>query len=362
MVTPEAGGPDTSTDPWRKWGRFFAGAWIFFLAFPIIAALNSPLAPWWRYGSVVLLLAFAAIYLTSFTSIPNDHGPAKQWGVFAALALITLLVSPVVGLNALGCGIFIMAYSIFHFPMRTALMLATGVLALMVGATALSGEIESWWSLLLIASIVGISTGVTRYVAEASEVHEETERHLLVARERERVARDVHDILGHTLTVISLKAELAGKLIEADPLRAKEEVAEIHSLSREAIAEVRTTVGTLRARRLDAELGAAHDALVDAGISPTISGDVTPVDPRFQVLFAWVVREAVTNVVRHSGASTCVIEVKPRSVTVVDNGRGFRNSPEGNGLRGMKERVAEAGGTVTILGLDAGGTQMTVTL
>ena len=216
------------------------------------------------------------------------------------------------------------------------------------------------WSILLIATIVGLFTGITRYVIETSILHEETERNLLVVRERERVARDVHDILGHTLTVVSMKAELAERLIDVDPERAKEELGDVQSLSREAIAELRATVGTLRARRLEDELSAARDVLSDAGVSATVTGEVDQVDPRFRVLFAWVVREAVTNVVRHADATRCTITVSPREVRVTDDGQGLGTAPLGNGLRGLKERVAEAGGTVTLSAPASGGTEIAV--
>lgn len=350
------------TDPWPRWGRLLGGAWIFFLGYPILAALNAPVAFGLRYGAVGLLVAFAVIYVFFFTSIPDEEKAARQWAVTATLVAITLIVTPVIGVNALGCGVFIIAFAIFHLPLRAAFGMAGTVLAIMVAAAILSGQLAYAWSILVIAAIVGLFTGVTRYVIDASKTHEETERHLLVARERERVARDVHDILGHTLTVVSMKAELASRLIDADPQRAKDEVGEIQTLSREAIAELRSTVGTLRARRLDDELRAAHDVLTDAGIVVTMSGEVSEVDPRFRVLFAWVVREAVTNIVRHSGATTCSLEIGPDRLRITDDGRGLAHTRDGNGLRGLKERVAEAGGAVALVTPLSGGTELTVTL
>ncbi len=352
----------TGADPWPKWGRMLGGAWIFFLAYPIMTALDAPVAPWLRYACVVLLVAFAVIYVVFFTSIADEDRYARQWVVLGVLILIAVAVSPVIGINTLGCGIFIMAFSIFHLPLRTAFATAGMVLAVMVATAWFSGQLEYAWSILLIAAIVGLFTGVNRYVIQVSTTHEETERQLLIARERERVARDVHDILGHSLTVVSMKAELAGRLIDTDPARAKDEVAQIQALSREAIAELRSTVGTLRARRLDDELRAAHDVLSDTGISATISGEVARVDPRFRVLFAWVVREAVTNVVRHSGATECSVTVGSRQVKVSDDGRGLTGSHDGNGLRGLRERVEEAGGTVTLTTPESGGTELVVAL
>lgn len=346
--------------PWDKWGRLLGGAWIFFLAYPIIAALNAPVAGWLRYLAGALLVLFAAIYVAFFTSIPDSEHVRRPWRVLGALTAIPLAVSPIIGINALSCGVFIMSFAIFHLPLRAAFATAGSVLAAMAAITVWTHSLAENWSILLIATIVGLFTGITRYVIETSILHEETERNLLVVRERERVARDVHDILGHTLTVVSMKAELAERLIDVDPERAKEELGDVQSLSREAIAELRATVGTLRARRLEDELSAARDVLSDAGVSATVTGEVDQVDPRFRVLFAWVVREAVTNVVRHADATRCTITVSPREVRVTDDGQGLGTAPLGNGLRGLKERVAEAGGTVTLSAPASGGTEIAV--
>lgn len=346
--------------PWDKWGRLLGGAWIFFLAYPIIAALNAPVAGWLRYLAGALLVLFAAIYVAFFTSIPDSEHVRRPWRVLGALTAIPLAVSPIIGINALSCGVFIMSFAIFHLPLRAAFATAGSVLAVMAAITVWTHSLAENWSILLIATIVGLFTGITRYVIETSILHEETERNLLVVRERERVARDVHDILGHTLTVVSMKAELAERLIDVDPERAKEELGDVQSLSREAIAELRATVGTLRARRLEDELSAARDVLSDAGVSATVTGEVDQVDPRFRVLFAWVVREAVTNVVRHADATRCTIAVSPREVRVTDDGQGLGTAPLGNGLRGVKERVAEAGGTVTLSAPASGGTEIAV--
>lgn len=350
------------SDLWPKWGRMLGGAWIFFLAYPIMSALHAPVAPWLRYACVLLLVAFAVVYVVFFTSIADKERYARQWVVLGVLILIAVAVSPVIGINTLGCGIFIMAFAIFHLPLRTAFATAGAVLVAMVVAAWLSGQFGNARSILLIAVIVGLFTGANRSVIQVSITHEETERQLLIARERERVARDVHDILGHSLTVVSMKAELAGRLIDADPARAKDEVDQIQALSREAIAELRSTVGSLRARRLDDELRAAHDVLTDAGVATTVTGEVAQVDPRFRVLFAWVVREGVTNVVRHSGATQCQVEIGARQVRITDDGRGLTGTHEGNGLRGLRERVEEAGGTVTLSTPASGGTELAVTL
>ena len=146
---------------------------------------------------------------------------------------------------------------------------------------------------------------------------------LALVAERERVARDVHDVLGHSLTAMSIKAELAARLIDVDPERARAELESIQETARQALAEVRATVGGLRAGNLEAELAAAPQVLADAGIETRVLGSVADTDPRHRTLLAWVLREAVTNVVRHARASCVVVELGPRGITVTDDGTGL---------------------------------------
>ena len=177
--------------------------------------------------------------------------------------------------------------------------------------------------------------------------------------ERERVARDVHDVLGHSLTVVSVKAQLAERLVDADPERAKAELVEIQALTRQALAEVRATVGGLRAARLDDEVAAAGRALAAAGVGARLPGDLDVLDPRRRTVAAWAVREAVTNVVRHSGATTCTVDLGPDGLVVTDDGCGPPRV-DGNGLRGLRERVAASGGALSVDGVPGGGTRLEV--
>nr|WP_246416375.1 sensor histidine kinase [Nocardioides luti] len=185
---------------------------------------------------------------------------------------------------------------------------------------------------------------------------------LALVAERDRVARDVHDVLGHSLTVLSIKAELASRLIEVDPERARAELTSIQETARQALAEVRSTVGGLRAASLEAELAAAPRMLADAGIETRVVGTVADTDPRHRTLLAWVLRESLTNVVRHARASTVSIELSPQGLVVADDGVGC-SAAEGNGRRGMRERVLASGGTLDVTGsTGSGGTRVQVLL
>jgi two-component system, NarL family, sensor histidine kinase DesK len=180
--------------------------------------------------------------------------------------------------------------------------------------------------------------------------HDEVEEMAKVA-ERERIARDLHDLLGHTLSVIVLKAELASKLFERDPQRAAQEIGDIERVSRTALAEVRSAVEGYRDRGLAGELDNARLALDAAGVR--LDATIAPItlSPRQETVLALVLRETVTNVVRHAGASVCGVDLGVREgslvLTVHDNGVGGPLR-EGSGLLGMRERVVSAGGQLAI--------------
>jgi two-component system, NarL family, sensor histidine kinase DesK len=177
--------------------------------------------------------------------------------------------------------------------------------------------------------------------------------------ERERIARDLHDVLGHTLTLIALKTELAGRLLTQnhDPERARAEMAEVESISRQALADVQQTILGDRPETLEEELERAFSTLRTAGISLECQREPLRVDPVQESILGFALREAVTNIVRHAHASHCRIRLQQSAqgcvLEVQDDGRGaqspeVRGDPrqEGEGLRGMRERVEAIGGSV----------------
>jgi two-component system sensor histidine kinase DesK len=173
--------------------------------------------------------------------------------------------------------------------------------------------------------------------------------HLAKVAERERIARDLHDVLGHTLSVIILKSELAGKLIDRDPERAKAEIADVEQTSRAALADVRSTIRGYRAHSLEAELKQAKATLETAGVTVRSESEEVRLTPVQESVVALVVREAVTNVVRHARARNCHLRLMPVNgncrLEIQDDGRGG-GAVEGNGLRGMRERIEALGGTL----------------
>ena len=195
------------------------------------------------------------------------------------------------------------------------------------------------------------------------KANEEIE-HLAKVAERERIARDLHDVLGHTLSVIILKSELAGKLIDRNPEQAGVEIREVEQISRQALSDVRDAIRGYRSQGLTAELALAKSTLETAGVTVRCDAATTLKLPAVQEsVLSLAVREAVTNVVRHAQARTCEFRIEQQNgscrLEIHDDGRGG-STLEGNGLRGMRERVEMLGGT---LDRDtAAGTRLIITL
>jgi two-component system sensor histidine kinase DesK len=353
--------------PWERFGWVMSSIWLVFLLFPLTAAFTAETSWGWRSFGVAAILAFAAVYVYGLIRIGRTDTWAQVnrlgWRCVAVLVSLTGVAALVVGLDALGMVTFIIAFAMFSLPWAAALAVGGTGLAVAVLMPLAMGMLAQTWFLLPIIVLVGVASALIRVLDQRVMDHQEMARQVALVAERERVARDVHDVLGHSLTVVTVKAELAQRLVDTDPERAKAELAQIQSLTREALAELRTTVAGLRVARLGDELTAARAALADAGVFAQLPPDPSVVDPRHRILLAWVLREAATNVVRHSGAARCTVDVGPSVLTVTDDGRGCSGHPEGNGLRGVRERVTAAGGVLSVgPGPDGRGTTMRVEL
>jgi two-component system sensor histidine kinase DesK len=198
----------------------------------------------------------------------------------------------------------------------------------------------------LIGSVVIQQIHSKRLTLKLLRAQEETE-HLAKTAERERIARDLHDLLGHTLSVIILKSELASRLGEKDPARAAREIRDVERISREALAQVRSAVRGYRSAGLESELREARATLETAGIQVESSVAPPPLSPLQESVFALALREAVTNVVRHANATACRLSLLQDGgfcqMEIADNGCGGA-LVEGNGLSGMRQRVEALGG------------------
>jgi len=375
-------------------GWLLAATWLVFLVFPWFAiATDEDLASTTKVAATLLMVAFAAVYVDGFRrqfsgqlddgSRPRvvERSYTGRVHVAALLALgLTLFV--VAGPAALGVMSFIVVFSVFHFawPIAwTALIGGTLVTFLVPLATNSFGDV---WFMALIVLSVGFAAVLIRILDAAQSRQVDLRTQLAVSDERNRVARDVHDVLGHSLTAVILKAELCHRLLDGvDPDDAsgrssvaacREQLGELRDVSRSALAEIRTTVGGLRATDLADEVTVARTVLADAGVELLVTGDAGDVPEQHRSVLAWVVREAVTNVVRHADASRCHIAllapsaVEPVVLRVSDDGKGLATTGEsldagvsGNGLRGVRERVDAAGGDLKLRSDD--GTTIEVT-
>jgi two-component system sensor histidine kinase DesK len=190
------------------------------------------------------------------------------------------------------------------------------------------------------------------------QAHEENAR-LAVAEERGRFARDLHDILGHSLTVITVKAELANRLLDVDPARAKAELEDLERLSRDALADVRRAVEGYRVT-LPGEIARAREALLAADIDAELPNSTDEVPSELRELFAWTVREGVTNVIRHSGARRCIVRLSATRVEVCDDGTGHESTERGHGLDGLRERATAAGAVLVTRTVEPRGFELSV--
>jgi two-component system sensor histidine kinase DesK len=337
-----------------------------YLVFCFIEPVQSH-ASWGKWVVTIGgVLCFLALYLTSYLM----RGALARWSILGIVVLACGLTP--VNTGIFGFFIYAVALIGFRFDVKTAYALMAGVVAVMATeAWLLHTSAWIWAYLVPVAAIVGISNihlaAKKRADVKLRLAHEEIE-HLAKVAERERIARDLHDVLGHTLSVVVLKSELAAKLVESDTARASQEMSEVEQIAREALAEVRHAIRGYRARGLGEELAQARATLETAGVraeceTPDLNALAQRMSAAQETVLALVVRESVTNVVRHARAGVCRIRLERTSssyrLEISDDGcGGFKE--EGNGLRGMRERVEALNGRMTRD--TARGTRLAVTI
>lgn len=342
------------SSPWERWGWAVAGVWLVFLTYPVTETFEADASAPVKGLVLALIAAFAAIYLLGW-GVWRAHGLL----IWCAMLLLGLATVPVIGIEAIGLTPYLGAFSamIVPAPWWRWTTLASALLPVLA---LIDGHFPAFF-FLMVWPIIGFCVAM-RVFSELEDKAAVARADLALVAERDRVARDVHDVLGHSLTALSIKAELAARLIDVDPQRARAELESIQDIARQALAEVRSTVGGLRAASLEAELAAAPRVLADAGVATRVVGTVADTDPRHRALLAWVLRESVTNVVRHAHATTVSIELSPAGLVVTDDGDGLaaEAGQDGHGLIGMRERVAAVGGTLRLTGRH--GTRVEVVL
>ncbi len=346
---------------------FFAGIWLFFLVPPLTDAWADRDELRGVLG-IAATLVFASVYLSLWLGTGDGRRMRGRPGLPRALAHLGVLTAlgvamvALIGTSGAASSPFIAVNAVMVLPVRRA---APVVAALVVADMVLFQVTDSRSPTELVFAVLAASVavlGVRTIVSrnhQLLQVQEENAR-LAVDHERSRFARDLHDILGHSLTVITVKAELAGRLLQSDSPeatdRARAEVADLERLSRDALADVRRAVTGYRDVTLPAELTRARMVLEAAGIDAVLPGSVDDVPTEARELFAWTVREGVTNVVRHSRARTCEVRLSAAGAEVRDDGEGGGPSPggPGSGLLGLRERAGAIGATVVTQRLSPG--------
>ena len=346
----------------RRWFAYDHCIWLAYLGFWFLQPWldHAPLRDWlWLALAVVLFLPcfllahvgprrYRWVWVVAMLLIGLVYVPVNQsaWGAFiyfaTALPEVTESINTVISLLVLECGVILLQSWWLHFQPWV------------------------WAPAVAMTALLGMNRLRTKQKEKADAklrlAHEEIEQ-LAKTAERERIARDMHDVLGHSLSLIVLKSELAGRLLSSQPSRAALEIAEIEATAREALAEVRKTITGYRSEGFASELTRAAQVLETAGVRVNRPVKAPYLTPRHDATLSLVLREAVTNIVRHAGASECSIELSTAEnstqMVIADDGRGDIRQ-EGNGLRGMRERVRELGGS---LSLDSNrGTRLSIEL
>ncbi|MEU2928923.1 histidine kinase [Streptomyces sp. NPDC007251] len=334
------------------------GIWLVFLSSPVKDLASGRHTTVATVAGALGLAAFVTAYLTLvFRNIGRRFTPRVVLSLLAVLAVLAPLLTYGLGDAWLGLFIYLSVACGATLPVRAAFWAipAATVTMYLVG---LRWDVKPDESLLLVPLIGFAMVGVGQLIRTTVELQKAraTVAHLAANEERLRLARDLHDLLGHSLSLITLKSELAGRMLPDHPDKAARQVADIEQVSRQALVDVREAVTGYRRPRLAAELAGAQVALTAAGVAAEVPAepDLTGVPEQSESALAWALREAVTNVVRHSGAEKCLVQLARRQtldgaileLSVEDDGSGGAGGIPGNGLTGLMERLEKAGGTL----------------
>ena len=358
----------------ERWGRYFALTALA-LMWPVVVDYMRGLV----HGANAAIFGISAvlycfIYLWYCLAGLKLRGPVVPPATVGSLALLAVLLDHVGGEVSLNYFLIPLLVAGFSLPARRAII-ALGLLGtvclleLLLLARMPIGEVVL--EAVLIVPVVVLFGGTTiglRYLLDTLSqlrvARAEIAQHA-AGQERYRIARDLHDLLGHSLSLITLKGELATRLLP-EGLHGTAEVRDIVTLSRDAMRQVREAVSGYRQPTLATELTAARVALQAAGIEVDIKQNVGALDRETESVLGWVVREATTNVVRHSGAKHCRIALTRTEdgieIEVVNDGWRVPQMPAGNGLRGLDERLALLGGTLEASALPESGFRLWATI
>lgn len=300
------------------------------------------------FAGYVIALAFLCLYAMAALAFAR-HFQRRLRFLLILMAVLFLAELPFAHELSFYLLAVIVSFAALTYRRRLPLVLGTAAAA----ALLVPWAVRPWHTgpAWLVAVMMVFTALVVRGYADLASANRELlEARAEVARlasdaERNRIARDLHDLLGHSLTAITVKSNLARRLAEGGTERAVEEITEVERLSRQALGEVRAAVSGYREVTLPGELARGREMLRAAGVTADLPSAVDVVEPAHRELFGWVVREGLTNVVRHARATRCTVTLSAAEVEIVDDGVGGTSGP-GNGLTGLRERVAAAGGEV----------------
>jgi two-component system sensor histidine kinase DesK len=347
--------------------RLYQHAWLVCLFFPLVSLVSQPLTPLHLAMGLFSVLFFAASYTWLMWPHPASQGARLRTRSRTALLLFVVLslqvtaLSLVYGLSFLWLFIGVSAIAGVLLPMRIAfagIVLFT-LLPLFITIELKGGiaGVDWWWLIALMLLVRGLGLdmiGVARMGSAIRELHTARRElaRLAVIEERERLSRDLHDLLGQTLSTITLKSELARHLITEDPERCTRELSEMERVARQTLREVREAVAGYRQPSLESELEGARQLLEAAGIDAQFDSLEEALPPAVNAVLAWTVREGVTNVIRHSRAQQCRIHLIHKNgmvcIEVLSDGdrreQAENTVGSGLGLNGLRERVSVLGG------------------
>ena len=349
--------------PRARFASYFHLIWIVYVFVDLFS--RDELPPYWYLVTAVSLPVFLLMYW-QVQIRPVRYAPLFAIGI-AALGFATLYTNN----NGGACYII---YACSFVGVNTSQRMAILRIALLVGLFVVTTmTLHHWpWQAAMMISLIAFSVGLVNQFYRANAQHDaelklshDEVRRLAATAERERIGRDLHDLLGHTLSLITLKLELSRRLIDRDTDAARREIEEAERVARHALAEVRSAVTGIRATGIAAELASARLLLSASMVHFEYVSDLPALPERFEAGLALVLREAVTNIHRHARASIAEAKVEVQgtvlTLCIADNGQGGVTE-EGNGLCGMRERVRAMGGTLAIESPRGKGTRLRVSV
>ena len=374
VTTVETPGPEPGVLRRGRISRLGPVLGLLFLIGPLSDLFDGSYSSARLAAILVVFAGFIAMYLALVPPV-RPIACRGERAIWAALALLACLPGLALLLGAPQSFVLLYVYFVaaagLSLPPRAAVVvvvataLSVGVGLSIVGADSSTIAAHTLTILAIGAMLAGFGR-IMRANQELRAAREELAR-LAVSEERLRIARDLHDLLGHTLSLIALKSDLATRLVRSDPERAEAELSDVQDVTRQALTEVREAVHGYRQLGFDDALEGARAALTAAGIDCRVESSAADLPEEVESVLAWALREASTNVVRHSGARACEIKLSANgdhvALQVDDDGTpASPPSATGSGLRGIAERARRLHGTLEAGARPGGGFRVLLTM